>query len=127
MKLLMQRAVILTACVCLFPGCLSVWRSDPPPPKFQGNHDRPAPKPPSSPPAPKPKPDSQPPDDLTPPVDNKPEKPAAIPVARTIPGRPGFVFSPFNNKPIDVEGFPSGSLVADPHFPRDEKKYFRVP
>lgn len=58
-------------------------------------------------------------------------KPAAekkeIPVARPIPGKPGFVFSPFNNKPIDVKGFPAGSLVADPTYPTSEKKHFRVP
>ena len=59
------------------------------------------------------------------------EKPATekkeIPVARPIPGKPGFVFSPFNNKPIDVKGFPPGSLVADPHYATSEKKHFRVP
>jgi hypothetical protein len=57
-----------------------------------------------------------------PPVD-KPD----IPVARPIPGKPGMVFSPFNNKPIDVKGIPSGRLVADPTYPASEKKHFRVP
>ncbi|QJE94600.1 hypothetical protein [Luteolibacter luteus] len=55
------------------------------------------------------------------------EKKEAPPVARPIPGKPGFVFSPFNNKPIDVKGFPPGSLVADPTYPASEKKHFRVP
>lgn len=48
-------------------------------------------------------------------------------VARPVPGKPGFVFSPFNNKIIDVKGIPSGTLVADPTYPASEKKYFRVP
>ena len=60
-----------------------------------------------------------------------PEKPAApvkdIPVARPVPGKPGMVFSPFNNKVIDVKGIPSGRLVADPTYPASEKKHFRVP
>ena len=59
------------------------------------------------------------------------EKPAAppkeIPVARPVPGKPGMVFSPFNNKVIDVKGIPSGRLVADPTYPASEKKHFRVP
>lgn len=54
-------------------------------------------------------------------------KPASIPVARPVPGKPGMVFSPFNNKIIDVKGIPSGKLVADPTFPASEKKHFRVP
>jgi hypothetical protein len=60
-----------------------------------------------------------------------PEKPASpqkeIPVARPVPGKPGMVFSPFNNKVIDVKGIPSGRLVADPTYPASEKKHFRVP
>jgi hypothetical protein len=58
-----------------------------------------------------------------PPVENKPE----IQVARPVPGKPGMVFSPFNNKVIDVKGIPSGRLVADPTYPASEKKHFRVP
>jgi hypothetical protein len=75
----------------------------------------PAPKPPEPPQRPEPKPE--------PPAPPK----EAVPVARAVPGRPGFVFSPFNNKLINVEGFESGRLVADPHYPASEKKYFRVP
>lgn len=56
-----------------------------------------------------------------------PEKKSEIQVARPVPGKPGFVFSPFNNKVIDVKGIPSGRLVADPTFPASEKKHFRVP
>ncbi len=50
-----------------------------------------------------------------------------IPVAEPVPGKPGFVISPFNGKWIDVTGLPEGEAVADPHFPAAEKKYFRVP
>lgn len=52
---------------------------------------------------------------------------AAPPVAQAVPGQPGFVFSPFNNKIVDVTGIPSGTLIADPHFPSEQKKYFRAP
>ena len=57
----------------------------------------------------------------------KPEAKPQIPVARSVPGKPGFVFSPFNNKIIDVKDYPSGTLVADPTYPPADKKYFRVP
>lgn len=49
------------------------------------------------------------------------------PVAKAVPGQPGVVFSPYNNKIIDVRGIPAGGLVADPTYPASEKKYFRVP
>ena len=52
---------------------------------------------------------------------------AAVPVARRVPGREGFVFSPYNNKMINVKDFASGTMVADPTYPPAEKKYFRVP
>ena len=48
-------------------------------------------------------------------------------VASEVPGKPGFVLSPFNNKIIDVRDIPSGTLVADPTYPPSERKYFRVP
>lgn len=57
----------------------------------------------------------------------RPEPKPQIQVARPVPGKPGFVFSPFNNKIIDVKDFPSGTLVRDPNYPEAEKKYFRVP
>lgn len=49
------------------------------------------------------------------------------PSANPVPGKPGFVFSPYNNKLVDVNGIPSGQLVQDPTYPPAEKKYFRVP
>lgn len=62
--------------------------------------------------------------------DPEPSPPSSrptTPVASPVPGKPGFVLSPFNNKIIDVKGIPSGTLVQDPTYPASEKKYFRVP
>ncbi len=56
-----------------------------------------------------------------------PKKKTDYAFANPVPGKPGFVFSPFNNSPIDVRDIPSGTLVQDPTFPASEKKYFRVP
>ncbi len=66
----------------------------------------------------------------TPPVE-KP-KPTVEPkreykIANKVPGKEGFVFSPFNNKVVDVCNIPSGTLVQDPTYPASEKMYFRVP
>jgi hypothetical protein len=49
------------------------------------------------------------------------------PFANKVPGKDGFVFSPYNNKVVDVRDIPSGTLVQDPTYPAAEKKYFRVP
>ncbi len=49
------------------------------------------------------------------------------PVAEPVADKPGFVVSPFSGKIIDVRGIPAGTLVADPMFPSEEKKHFRVP
>lgn len=49
------------------------------------------------------------------------------PFANKVPGKDGFVFSPYNNKVVDVRDIPSGTLVMDPTYPPSEKKYFRVP
>ena len=65
---------------------------------------------------------SQPPPERTyikPPPEN--------PVAEQLKDKPGFVISPFNGKIVDVKGIPPGTLVADPTYPPEEKKYFRVP
>lgn len=50
-----------------------------------------------------------------------------VPVAEPVPDNPGMVKSPFSGKLIDVKGIPAGSLVADPTFPAEERKHFRVP
>jgi hypothetical protein len=47
--------------------------------------------------------------------------------ATPVPGKAGFVLSPYNGKVIDVRDIPSGTLVQDPTYPASEKKYFRVP
>lgn len=53
-----------------------------------------------------------------PPVQNR----AGAPVANRVPGKDHFIFSPYNNKIVDVAGIPSGTLVADPSFPAGETK-----
>lgn len=55
------------------------------------------------------------------------EKRNELPVAGKVPGREGYVFSPFNNKLIDVRNIPSGTKVADPTYPESAMKHFRVP
>ncbi len=65
-----------------------------------------------------------PPQTTTPPVE---QKRADYAFANKVPGKEGFVFSPYNNKVVDVRDIPSGTLVQDPTYPASEKKYFRVP
>jgi hypothetical protein len=50
-----------------------------------------------------------------------------FPTAQPLLDRPGYVLSPYNGRLIKVEGIASGSLVADPRYPLDQRKYFRVP
>jgi hypothetical protein len=47
--------------------------------------------------------------------------------ANKVPGKEGFVFSPYNNKIVDVRDIPSGTLVQDPTYTGAGKGYFRVP
>ena len=47
--------------------------------------------------------------------------------ANKVPGKDGFVFSPYNNKIVDVRDIPSGTLVQDPTYTGAGKGYFRVP
>ena len=67
----------------------------------------------------------------TPPPIEKPKPPVEpkrdYAVANKVPGKDGFVFSPYNNKVVDVRDIPTGTLVQDPTYPPAEKKYFRVP
>lgn len=51
-------------------------------------------------------------------------KPKSFPYAAVVPGKPGFVFNPYNQKKVDVRGLPAGTLVSDP---RDETQKFYVP
>lgn len=57
----------------------------------------------------------------------KPGPKTTAPTAQPVPGKDGYVFSPFNQKIVDVREIPSGTLVADPTYPASEKKHFRVP
>jgi len=65
--------------------------------------------------------------DISPPPPPEPTRTSEYPFARPVPGKAGFVFSPYNNKVIDVREIPSGTLVTDPTFPEADKKFFRVP
>jgi hypothetical protein len=51
--------------------------------------------------------------------------PAQYPTAKAVPGKPGYVFSPYdpNGGYVDVNGFTSGSKVKDPY----SGKVFLVP
>lgn len=66
---------------------------------------------------------------VTPPKEEPKEEPKRQDwaFANKVPGKEGFVFSPYNNKVVDVRDIPSGTLVQDPTYPASEKKYFRVP
>jgi len=48
-------------------------------------------------------------------------------VAEALAGQEGMVISPFSGNVVDVRGIPAGTLVADPTFPMEERKFFRVP
>ena len=81
---------------------------------IEGNLDTPTPTPPT------------PPSPPSPPKKTVEER-VDYAFANPVPGKEGFVFSPYNNKEVDVRDIPSGTLVADPTYPATEKKYFRVP
>jgi hypothetical protein len=52
------------------------------------------------------------------------EETTALPYARPVPDKPGFVYSPSDEKfLIDVRGPPPGTVVNDPN----SRKAFRVP
>ena len=58
--------------------------------------------------------------------DNAPVQVGHLPYAKPVPGKPGFVFSPYdqyNKGYIDVRGFPPGTEVKDPY----SGKSFLVP
>lgn len=127
-----QRLLAMAAVVTLLPGCADFWRIKRPvtriavePPELVGLPPRVVPPDAEPAPAPdlKPKPEREP--EPVPPVAKPPSGPR--PVAIPVPGKDGFVFSPYNNKVIDVKGFAPGALVADPTYPMSERKFFRVP
>lgn len=49
------------------------------------------------------------------------------PYAAAIPGKKGYVLSPYSQKPLDVRDQQSGDLILDPYYARSENKYFRIP
>jgi len=70
----------------------------------------------------------KPPDTTHPPSpvpENQPVARGEIPYAKPVPGKPGFVFSPYDQFKgyIDVRGFPPGTEVKDPY----SQKSFLVP
>lgn len=71
-----------------------------------------------------------PPGTSTPPAPTPPpvvEKRPEYKFAQKVPGKEGFVLSPYNGKVVDVRDIPSGTLVQDPTYTGDGKGYFRVP
>ena len=87
----------------------------PPPPRT-----RPAPPPPSYPTYERP-----PVTSLPPAQPSAPPPTRSYPVGRPVPGKPGYVISPFspNSGYVDVKGFNSGEQVKDPY----SGKIFLVP
>src|SRR5438105_8232736 len=59
------------------------------------------------------------------PRSSSPTTAAQFPVAKPVPGKPGYVFSPYdpNGGYVDVTGYQSGSKVKDPY----SQKIFLVP
>ncbi|MGC4017606.1 MAG: hypothetical protein QM755_24285 [Luteolibacter sp.] len=57
----------------------------------------------------------------------KQEKKPENPVATVVEGQPGFVVSPFNKKIVDVRNIPAGTLVRDPTYPVEERRFFQIP
>lgn len=115
----------IAALLLLLPGCEKFWRVQKPVTTSPGQHPGMVQPPPLLRPEPQPQPQPEPQ------PEPKPEPPKPLPGPRptaiAVPGKPGFVFSPYNNKLIDVQGFASGTLVADPTYPMSERKFFRVP
>lgn len=63
----------------------------------------------------------------SPPFKHKPLPPPEVPNAQPIPGRDGFVFSPYGNRVVDCRGLTSGTLVYDPYDTEEPRRKFRVP
>ena len=49
------------------------------------------------------------------------------PVAERHPNNPNLVISPYNDQHVLVSGLPPGSLVTDPSYRLEDRKYFRLP
>ena len=49
------------------------------------------------------------------------------PVAKPVPGKEGFVFSPYDNKIVDASGIEPGEVIKDPGSPEGEARFFKLP
>jgi hypothetical protein len=47
--------------------------------------------------------------------------------AKPVPGKEGFIFSPYDQKIIDVNGMAPGEVFPDPGSPRDAPRYIKLP
>ena len=47
----------------------------------------------------------------------------AYPTAMPIAGKPGYVYNPYNNNPVFVEGIAAGKTVRDPKDPNTNHKF----
>jgi len=50
----------------------------------------------------------------------------SYPIAVPIPGKSGWVYNPYNNNPVMIQGIASGKTVRDPKDPNTDHK-FKVP
>jgi hypothetical protein len=49
------------------------------------------------------------------------------PVAQPVPGKEGFIFSPYDNKVIDVTGLDPGEVIREPGSPPNDPRYIKLP
>ena len=60
----------------------------------------------------------------------KPPQPVpcnVLPYAEPVPGREGFVFSPYHNKVVECKGLKRGTKVFDPYDTTQPRRVFLVP
>jgi hypothetical protein len=122
-------AVLLVA-LGLLAGC-EPFDAKPPAKKGGGWHPPTPVEPPTTPEEPKPEPPPKPtteapPTPTGPAVPEQPKNVGELPYAKAVPGKPGFVTSPFDPYKgyIDVRGYPPGTEVKDPY---GSGKTFLVP
>ena len=123
--------LLVIALVASFLGACQDTQPPPPPPKKKPKgFYTPTPTPPASEATSEetpPKKNDASPTNPPPPVpDNPPPQQGNLPYATKVPGKPGFVYSPYdgaNKGYIDVRGFPPGTEVKDPY----SGKSFLVP
>jgi len=129
MKPLFLPAILVVA-IGLFVGC-EPYDSRPPKKPGGGFHPPKPVEPPSAPEEPRPEPPPKPTAQDTPPTPSGPAVPeppkqvGELPYAKAVPGKPGFVTSPYDPYKgyIDVRGFPPATEVKDPY----SGKTFLVP